>query len=85
MRATGPGKPEGERMKLAICMMGLTDTDARFLDQCLQSIDGLHDELIFIDTQSSRQSLAPVRDMGGKIYVHPWADDYSLHRNQSRS
>lgn len=72
-------------MKIAVCMMGITDSDARFLGACLDSLSGLHDELIFIDTQSSKQSLEPVRRAGGQIFVHPWADDYSLHRNQSLS
>lgn len=65
--------------------MGLTDSDARFIDQCLKSINGLFDELIFVDTQSSKQPLDAITSAGGQIYVHPWADDYSLHRNQSLS
>ncbi len=53
------------------------------LPRCLDSIKGICDEIIIVDTGSEDNSIRIAKKYGAKIYKHPWEDDFSLHRNQS--
>lgn len=73
-KQTGP-------FRLSACMM-VKDEEAN-LSRCLQSIQPLIDELIIVDTGSSDRTIKIAESFGASVYHHPWADDFSLHRNQS--
>jgi len=73
-KKTGP-------FRLSACMM-VKDEEAN-LARCLQSIKPLIDELIIVDTGSSDRTVQIAESFGASIYHHAWADDFSLHRNQS--
>ena len=66
---------------LSVCM--IVKDEEKMLPDCLNSINGLWDELIIVDTGSRDRTVAIAEDFGAKIYHHPWQNNFSLHRNQS--
>ena len=73
-KQTGP-------FRLTACMM-VKDEEAN-LPRCLQSIKPLIDELIIVDTGSSDKTVEIAESFGASVHHHVWANDFSLHRNQS--
>ena len=73
-RQTGP-------FRLSACMM-VKDEEAN-LPRCLQSIQSFVDEIIVVDTGSSDRTVDIAKSFGASIYHHAWANNFSLHRNQS--
>lgn len=67
--------------RLSACMM-VKDEETN-LPRCLNSIKPLIDELIVVDTGSSDKTVQIAESFGAFIHHHPWANDFSLHRNQS--
>lgn len=67
--------------RLSACMM-VKDEEAN-LPRCLQSIQPFIDELIVVDTGSSDRTIQIAESFGASVYHHAWANDFSLHRNQS--
>jgi len=66
---------------ISACM--IVKNEEKFLPGCLESIKGLVDEIIIVDTGSTDRTMEIAREYGAKIYEHPWENDFSLHRNQS--
>jgi len=52
------------------------------IGRCLESVKGIADEIVIVDTGSIDNSVAIAEAHGAKVYHHPWEDDFSLHRNQ---
>jgi tetratricopeptide (TPR) repeat protein len=67
--------------KISVSM--ILKNEEKFLPGCLESIKGLADEIIVVDTGSTDRTMEIARDYGAKIYEHPWQNDFSFHRNQS--
>jgi len=63
----------------------IVKNEEEFLPQCLESIKGLIDELIVVDTGSTDKTVEIAQSFGAKVYHHPWENDFSKHRNQSIS
>ena len=53
------------------------------LPGCLESIQGLSDELIIVDTGSVDQTVAIAKSYGAQISHFDWVDDFSAARNAS--
>jgi glycosyltransferase involved in cell wall biosynthesis len=73
-------------MQLSISMM--VRNESAHLRRALDSIKPLLDagsELIIVDTGSIDNTVEIAKEFTDKIYHHPWANDFSLHRNQSFS
>ncbi len=68
-------------MKLSVCM--IVKNEEEMLPRCLESIKGITDELIVVDTGSTDKTVEIAESYGAKVYHHPWENDFSLHRNQS--
>ena len=68
-------------MKLSACM--IVKNEEHFLPQALESIQPLVDEIIVVDTGSTDKTVQIAEMFGAKVYIHPWQNDFSLHRNQS--
>ena len=72
-------------MKLSLCM--IVKNEGAVLGQCLESVRGLVDEVIIVDTGSSDKTreIAQhfVGEVGGSVVDFTWVDDFSAARNES--
>lgn len=67
--------------RLSACMM--VKDEEQFLPRCLESIKGLVDEIVVVDTGSTDRSVEIAESFGARVYHHPWENNFSIHRNQS--
>lgn len=69
--------------KLTLCMI-VRDEEQR-LGRCLQSVRGLVDEIVVVDTGSKDKTITVAEEHGAKIGHFVWCDDFSAARNVSLS
>ena len=55
------------------------------LPRCLESVQGLVEEIIVVDTGSRDRTRETARKLGPKVYEFPWVEDFSQARNFSFS
>jgi len=70
------------RGKISLCMI-VKDEEA-MLPGMLDSARGAWDELIAVDTGSKDRTVEILESEEAKILRRPWADSFSLHRNQAQ-
>lgn len=68
---------------ISLCM--IVKNESETLARCLDSIKGLMDEIIIVDTGSSDNTKEIARKYTDKIYDFKWIDDFSAARNFSFS
>jgi tetratricopeptide (TPR) repeat protein len=78
-RDVSPVKPGAQT--LSLCM--IVKDEEKALPSCLESVVGLVDEIIVVDTGSTDRTVEIAKSYGAKVYFHPWEDHFSKHRNQS--
>jgi glycosyltransferase involved in cell wall biosynthesis len=66
---------------LSLCMI-VKDEEAS-LPRCLDSVAGVVDELIVVDTGSRDRTIEIARSHGAKVIEQAWTDDFSAARNTS--
>jgi len=59
--------------------------EEEMLPRCLASIRDEVDEIVVVDTGSTDRTVEIALSFGARVFHHPWANDFSLHRNQSIS
>lgn len=74
-----PEEPLGTRISL--CM--IAKDEAEFLPECLESVQGVADEIILVDTGSNDDTVVIAERYGAKVIHHPWNNDFSEARNVS--
>lgn len=67
--------------KLSLCM--IVKNEEKNIARCLNSVKGLVDEIIVVDTGSIDNTIKIAKSMGAKIYNFNWIDDFSAARNYS--
>lgn len=70
-----------ETLTLALCM--IVKNEASVLSQCLESVCGLIDEIIIVDTGSDDKTVEIGRRFGARIFFKQWNNDFSQARNVS--
>lgn len=68
---------------ISLCM--IVKNEAKTLARCLDSLDGLMDEIIIVDTGSTDATKEIASHYTDKIYDYEWANDFSAARNFSFS
>ncbi|MBT4539404.1 glycosyltransferase [Candidatus Woesearchaeota archaeon] len=68
-------------VSLSLCM--IVKDEEMFLEQCLNSVKGLVDEIIIVDTGSTDNTKEIASKFTKKIYDFEWCDDFSAARNES--
>lgn len=66
-------------VNLSLCM--IVRNEAARLAGCLESVAGLVDELIVVDTGSEDATIAIATAAGAQVYTTPWHDDFAAARN----
>ena len=68
---------------ISLCMI-VRDEEA-VLKRCLDSAQGIWDELIVVDTGSTDRTREIAGSYTGHVYRYPWTDDFAAARNYSFS
>lgn len=66
---------------LSLCMI-IKDEEA-YLEGCLQSVQGLVDEIVIVDTGSTDGSLEIAERFGAQVLAFPWTGNFAAARNVS--
>lgn len=70
-------------MTISLCMIVRNEEDV--LGRCLQSVAGLVDEIIIVDTGSTDRTKEIAGRFTEQIYDFPWTDDFAAARNEAFS
>ena len=73
--------PESASKKLSLCM--IVRDEEQLLPGCLESVRGVVDEIVAVDTGSSDATPEIVRAHHGLLLQRAWRDDFSAARNVS--
>ena len=68
-------------MKLSLSM--IVKNEAKNLPRCLESIKGLVDEIVIVDTGSTDDTVKIAESYGAKVGYFEWCNDFSAARNAS--
>jgi len=66
---------------ISLCM--IMKNEEKVLARCLNSVQGLVNEIIIVDTGSTDNSIRIAEAYGAKIVEDPWQDDFARPRNLS--
>ncbi|MCX8051053.1 MAG: glycosyltransferase [Chlorobi bacterium] len=53
------------------------------LQRCLESVRGVVDQIVVVDTGSTDDTIAVAERFGAEVYRFPWCDDFAAARNES--
>ena len=68
---------------ISVCM--IVKNEANVLRRCLDSLKGIWDELIIVDTGSNDSTREIAKEYTDKVYDFEWVDDFSAARNFAMS
>jgi len=69
------------RPLLSLCM--IARNEAKNLATCLESVRGVVDEIVLVDTGSTDETVAVAARYGARIFRFQWVDDFSAARNEA--
>lgn len=81
MQTTNPSYAAGSEAapRLSLCMI-VRNEDA-FIRDCLESVRGVVDEMIVVDTGSTDDTIEICRLFGATVLTYAWGDDFAAARN----
>lgn len=68
---------------LSVCM--IVKNESKILARCLDSLEGIYDELVIVDTGSTDNTKQIAQKYTDKVYDFEWVDDFALARNTAFS
>ena len=74
-RAAGQGESQPSRPKITLAM--ITKNEADVLRDCLDSVQGVADEIVIADTGSDDETVDIAKEYGARVAEFPWTDDFS--------
>jgi glycosyltransferase involved in cell wall biosynthesis/tetratricopeptide (TPR) repeat protein len=67
--------------KLSVCLIARDEEP--FIARCLESVRGVADQVVVVDTGSSDRTAEIARGLGADVVELAWADDFAAARNES--
>ena len=64
---------------LSVCL--IVKNEEAHLARCLESVRGLWDDLVVVDTGSTDHTVEIARSFGARLFDFTWVDDFSAARN----
>ena len=74
-----------ERTTASVSLTMIVKNAEDRLGKCLESVRGLFDELIIVDTGSTDRTKEIAREFGAKVFDFVWIDDFAAARNVALS
>ncbi len=71
--------PESIGNQLSVCL--IVKNEEQFLAQCLNSIQGLAQQIVVVDTGSTDRTVEIAKEHGAEVHSFAWRDDFSAARN----
>jgi glycosyltransferase involved in cell wall biosynthesis len=68
-------------MKVSLTM--IVRDEEKNISACLQSVAGLFDEIVVVDTGSTDRTREIAREFGAKVFDFAWVDDFAAARNEA--
>lgn len=74
-------KPETTPQRLSLCM--IMKNEEEHLSRCLESVQGVVDEIVIVDTGSTDRSVEIAESFGATVLHEEWKGDFATPRNTS--
>ncbi len=71
----------GAQPRVSLCM--IVRNEEANLPACLESVAGLVDEIVIVDTGSTDSTRAVAARYGARVFDFPWVDSFAAARNES--
>ena len=68
-------------MDLSLCM--IVKNEEASLPKTLNSVKGIVDEMVVLDTGSTDRTVEIVRKFGARVHLFEWCNDFSIARNEA--
>ncbi len=72
---------QSNKQRLSVCL--IVKNEEQFLGECLESIVGIADQLIVLDTGSTDRTIEIAESFQAEIHHFEWCEDFSAARNAS--
>jgi tetratricopeptide (TPR) repeat protein len=73
----------GQTTKKKVSLTVIARDEQENLPSCLQSVKGLFDEIIVVDTGSKDRTKEIAQEFGARVFDFVWVDDFAAARNAS--
>lgn len=67
--------------KAVLCLCMIVKDEEKNLERCFESVKGLVDEIVLVDTGSSDNTVELAQRLGAKVYHYPWDESFANARN----
>ena len=72
-----------DRARVSLTM--IVKDEEENLPHCLESVRGMFDEIVVVDTGSTDRTVEIARSFGAKVFDFAWVDDFAAARNEALS
>ncbi|HEV8058264.1 MAG TPA: glycosyltransferase [Gemmataceae bacterium] len=79
----GPKAPGSVSKACTVSLCMIVKNEEHNLPACLESIAGLVDDIVIVDTGSSDATKAVAERYGARVFDFPWVDSFAVARNES--
>jgi glycosyltransferase involved in cell wall biosynthesis len=81
--SVGSAHPPDLAERSSVSLTMIVRDEEKNLPKCLESVRGLFDEIVVIDTGSHDRTAEIARSFGARVFDFPWIDDFAAARNQA--
>ncbi len=67
--------------EVKVCLTMIVRDEENNLPRCLESVRGLFDEIVVVDTGSTDRTVEIARSFGARVFDFVWVDDFAAARN----